>query len=112
MPHITRMLVPTDFTASSKAALDLAAELGARLGVPLIVMHAYGLPAYPLPEGVLLATPEQLAEMVATTSHDLHGELERARAHGAQADSELVEGDPFDVIVRIAQERACDLIVM
>jgi nucleotide-binding universal stress UspA family protein len=112
MPHVTRMLVPTDFTASSKAALDLAAELGARLGVPLIVIHAYGLPAYPLPEGVLLATPEQLAEMVATTSHDLHGELVRARALGAQAESELVEGDAYDVIVRIAQERDCDLIVM
>ncbi len=112
MPQVTRILVPTDFTPYSKAALDLAAELGSRLGVPLIVLHAYGLPAYPLPEGILLATPEQLAEIVATTAHDLHGELERARALGAQAESELVEGDAYDVIDRVSRERDVDLIVM
>lgn len=112
MRHVTRILVPTDFTASSQAALGMATELGVSLGVPLILVHAYGLPAYPLPEGVLMASPEQMGELVAAASHDLQGELERARALGAQAECELVEGDAYDVIDRVAREREVDLIVM
>jgi nucleotide-binding universal stress UspA family protein len=112
MATITRILVPTDFSASSRAALDLACDLASRLGLPLTVLHAYALPAYPLPEGVVLPTSEQTAETITRAARALHGELEHAQAHGVEARSLLAEGDPFDAIVRTAGELGADLIVM
>jgi nucleotide-binding universal stress UspA family protein len=112
MRPITRILVPTDFSTGSRAALDLACDLGTRLGVPLLLMHAYALPAYPLPEGVVLATPEQAAQIVGKSSQALHLELELAKGRGVTAESTLVEGDAFDTIMHVAKERDIDLIVM
>ena len=112
MRPISRILVPTDFSTGSRAALDLACDLGLRLGVPLLIMHAYALPAYPLPEGVVMATPEQAAQIVGKSSQALHLELELARGRGLTVDSTLVEGDAFDTIMHVAKERDVDLIVM
>jgi|RhiMetdeSRZDD1v2_1073273.scaffolds.fasta_scaffold758922_2 nucleotide-binding universal stress UspA family protein len=112
MRPITRILVPTDFSTGSRHALELACDLATRLGVQLLIMHAYALPAYPLPEGVVLATPQQAAEIVSKSSQALHRELEVARAHGIDADSILVEGDAFDSIMTVSKERDADLIVM
>jgi universal stress protein A len=112
MRPITRILVPTDFSTGSRAALDLACDLGTRLDVPLLLMHAYALPAYPLPEGVVLATPEQAAQVVGKSSQALHLELELAKGRGVNAESTLVEGDAFDTIMQVAKERDVDLIVM
>ena len=112
MSAINRILVPTDFSAGSHAAVELACELGSRLGVPLLLMHAYAIPAYPLPEGVVLATPEQAAEIVSKSSAALHKELDWVRARGVPVDSVIMEGDAFDAIVRVVKERGIDLIVM
>ena len=112
MRPITRILVPTDFSTGSRAALDLACDLGTRLGVPLLLMHAYALPAYPLPEGVVLATPEQTAQVVGKSSQALHLEVELARGRGVTVESLLHEGDAFDTIMEVAKERDIDLIVM
>ncbi|MCA9675868.1 MAG: universal stress protein [Myxococcales bacterium] len=113
MAHINRILVPTDFSACSRAALDVACELSSRLDVPLTIMHAYGIPAYPLPEGVILATPEQTAEIISHSSQALHQELDRAKALGATgADSVMVEGDAFDAIEQVVRERQIDLLIM
>jgi len=112
MPAITKILVPTDFSTGSRAAIDLACDLGKRLDVPLLLLHAYALPAYPLPEGVVLATPEQAAEIVSKSSEALHRDLDLVRSRGVFADSALIEGDPFDTIMQVTKERAVDLIVM
>jgi nucleotide-binding universal stress UspA family protein len=112
MRPISRILVPTDFSTGSKAALDLACDLASRLRVPLLLMHAYAIPAYPLPEGVVLATPEQATQIVSHSSAALHRELDTARARDITADSVLVEGDAFDAIMQVAKERDVDLIVM
>jgi nucleotide-binding universal stress UspA family protein len=112
MAAIHRILVPTDFSAGSRAALDLACELAQRLALPVVLMHAYAMPAYPLPEGVVLATPEQLAEIISKTSQALHAEAARAKALGVTVDALAIEGDAFDTIGQVAREKACDLIVM
>lgn len=112
MSGIHRILVPTDFSAASRAALDLACDLAARLSLPLIVMHAYAVRAYPLPDGSVLATPEETAREVAEATPELAREVERARARVGDVESVFVEGEPFDAIVRVARERAIDLIVM
>ena len=112
MGTIQRILVPTDFSESSRAALDLACELATSLGARLTVMHASAPQVYPLPEGAIMPSPERAAERLAGEAHALHGELEHARASGAEVDSVIVEGDPFAAIERAASDVGAHLIVM
>jgi nucleotide-binding universal stress UspA family protein len=112
MSSIHRILVPTDFSPGSRVALDLAVELAGRLDVPIVLMHAYAMPAYPLPEGVVLATPEQVAEILSKSSKALHVEVEHATRLGAKVESVIIEGDAYDAICKMVAEKACDLIVM
>lgn len=112
MAAIHKILVPTDFSECSRAALDLACELGEALGARLTVMHASAPQAYPLPEGGILPTPEWAAEHVATETHALHQELAHAKERIPAADSVIVEGDAFAAIEQAAKETGADLIVM
>jgi nucleotide-binding universal stress UspA family protein len=113
MPRISRILVPTDFSAYSRAAVDLACELSSRLGVPLTILHAYALPAYPLPEGSILPpSAERATEIVSHATVSLQSEVERARALGVDADTVIVEGEALHAIERTVADRNIDLIVM
>lgn len=114
MIRLTKVLVPTDFSAPSAKAVAYGEELARRFGASLHVLHAveeplaqgwnaYGYPAV-LPElraQVLADAQERLEEAVP--------QLERDR----QA-TELVTclGDPRREIVRFANDRGIDLIVM
>jgi nucleotide-binding universal stress UspA family protein len=114
MTAIHRILVPTDFSDCSRAALDLACELAPALGAQLTLVHAMTPQAYPIPavDGAILPDPAAAAEKVATEAHELHEELARARARVPDADSVIVEGDPLPAIEQAAKETGADLIVI
>lgn len=63
-------------------------------------------------DGVILPDPATAAEKVATDTHELHEELSRARAKVPDADSVIIEGDPFPAIEQAARETGADLIVI
>jgi nucleotide-binding universal stress UspA family protein len=46
MLTVRRILVPTDFSPASHAALDMAVELGRRFGAEITLMHAHQVPSY------------------------------------------------------------------
>ena len=111
--HLTKVLVPTDFSEASASALAYGLALARSFGASLHVLHTVeeplaqgwngiGLPALPeLREQVLADARRQLEEAVPA--------LERDR----QA-TELVTrlGDPCREIVQFAKERRVDLIVL
>jgi nucleotide-binding universal stress UspA family protein len=110
---IQRILVATDFSNHARAALRHAAELSSRLGVPLLIVHAYLVPAVPLPEGAVIPSPETLANAMARSSDALEVEKRTAIELGAVGvETTITEGPPAPKLADLARERKIDLIVM
>lgn len=110
---IKRILVPVDFSATSRAAVFRASELADALGATVELLHVLDLPKpqhmaaefyVPLPTEYRLdvrrQAEEQFKDWIATASIS------------PSVGRQLVEGKPSVEIVKYAQEHAIDLIVM
>jgi nucleotide-binding universal stress UspA family protein len=110
-----RFLFPTDFSFASRQALRLALAMAARDGACVDVLHVIAPPsklslvaaAYTgveMPkehEGARHDAELRLVEMLATVPTD-----------GISVNQMIEPGDPAATIVRVATERASDLVVM
>lgn len=103
--HANRVLVPTDFSENSRAALMLAIDLiNGKRGKSLILLHVVEASVPPCDEEEGVLDPEALKtriEMVAAS-----------RDHDVDIESLVVHGNPDRKIVEVADERNIDLIVM
>jgi nucleotide-binding universal stress UspA family protein len=98
---IPRCLVSgVDASPESLAALELALELADRLGARLVVVHAVGL----LEEGGYRPRPD-LGAIVADAR-------QRVGAGGAVVDPVYEDGPPPDVLLRVAEREAAELLVV
>jgi universal stress protein A len=110
---IQRVMLATDFSPHARAALRYAAELSGRLGVPLVLAHAYLVPALPLPEGAVIPSPDALAEAMARTGRELEAEKKTALELGAASvDTVVADGPAALKIVELAKDRNADLLVI
>ena len=101
----TRILVPTDFSPASGAALQYARVLASKFGASLEVLHV-------LDNDFLRAVVTDPRDVEAGASQKVQSLLTATeRAHGATA---LVKrsDDPADEIVSYAKSAGVDLIVM
>jgi nucleotide-binding universal stress UspA family protein len=108
-----RILCPVDFSETARAAMETAIELAGKFDGELLLVHAYPIPGYTFPDGSAVASARMLQELADEAARHLAewGEL----ASKAGAKKVLVEtavGDPAGEIVRLAQERKVDLVVM
>ena len=114
-PTITRILVPTDFSATSDAALDFAKMIAGTTGASLHLLHvfedpfvagAFAAEAYaPMP----LATRDALiADANTRLAHRLSPD-ERVRFN---ATTEVITGVSAPTIIEYARDTNADLIVM
>lgn len=114
------ILVPTDGSTHADAAIDWAADLAAKFGASLTLLHV-------LPENRISSYPEEIRayaryEKIVMSDLEVARSLaqrlleraaERARARGAGAvDTIVAEGNPAKVIVAQADRLKADLIVM
>ena len=105
---ISRILVPTDFSESSDAALEFARAIAERVGASIHLLHVLNEPL--LAEGLAAeafsrTTPSFERSVLDAAKADLSG-----RADGA-ASAEVVFGHPAD-IGAYASKLGADLIVM
>jgi nucleotide-binding universal stress UspA family protein len=115
MIHLKTILHPTDFSEDSKYALGLACSLAQGHKARVLLLHV-------LPKSPPIGRDSQVpAFKEAHTSEDLETYRDEAasrlaklreQAAGSQVETLLEEGDVSSVILRKAEETACDLIVM
>lgn len=100
-----RILVPTDFSACSEAALSTAISLAkGREQSEILLAHVVeaSVPAYDEELGVL--EPEALRTKMQM--------LSAMRQHNVPITSVVLHGNPADTIVQLATEKSADVIVM
>lgn len=110
---IQLILCPTDFSDCSRAAVDFARELAKQLGARMRLVHVFQLPQYVgWEDGMTLAaaSAQFLTDLRGRADAQLREVAERCRQDGVQTEAELVEGVPYQHIVRMSE--AADLVVM
>lgn len=113
MSSYSRVLVGTDGSETSYKAVDRAAAIARESGAQLVVVTAYR----PLSAREQQDAAQQLgAEAYKVTgSHPAEDVLREACLRigdGVDVETVAVEGDPVDVIVKTAQDRKADLLVV
>ena len=112
MARFRTILVPTDFSDCSEAALRVALDLAGTLGAKLRLLHVYPAPALLFdPYGIQPAEPI-LLEAPKAARQRLEREIEAVSGDGVEIDGEVREGVPAAQIVEEAREWGADLIVM
>jgi len=116
MERTKSILVATDFSECSKAALHAAAQWAERLGASLDLIHVWSIPSFPLPPAftgdpranqLLVDQPRQLAET------GLKRFVEAASNAGIFVRNALLElGDPAVTISQTAEREGYDMIVV
>jgi nucleotide-binding universal stress UspA family protein len=115
MTLFTRILVPTDFSPAADAALGYARALAKALGASLHILHVFDDPyttaAY-APEVYASLPPDFRERALQDAARELEARLgaEEKRQFGGTTD--VVVGSPAKEIIRFADAKSIDLIVM
>jgi nucleotide-binding universal stress UspA family protein len=106
------ILVATDFSDPSEAALRYALDLAAALKASVVLLHAYEIPVAGIPEANFVA-PFDMAERLAKASQAaLDGWVAKFGDRGVPLTGLLKCGDPREAVERAATEAHADLIVL
>ena len=104
-----RVLLATDGSSHAEEALKHARDLASRDGAQVIVVHAFAaVPSY-------LGEPWEdraMARHVAAGHQVANEAAQKLQEAGLEVIVEVLEGSPADAILRVADVRQCDLIVM
>lgn len=111
MPTFKHILVPTDFSAASAAAVELAITMASQFNAELTLLHVWELPVYPYME--LLAISAELTKSVEKAAAEcLATKLKEVQRRLPRAKSNLVLGVPWQQIVDVVKTSKADLLVM
>jgi nucleotide-binding universal stress UspA family protein len=113
MIDLRRILVPTDFSKSSRNALTYGAAFATRFGAELYLLHVVQDLALFIPEAVMVPpVVPPVEQFVSAARQALERALGELPLPDVRVTPEVVEGAPFEEIIRFARERDIDLIVM
>lgn len=104
-----RILLATDGSSHAQEALKYARDLALRHRAQVIVVHAFA----PVPSYLGEPWGDQAAGRHVAEGHRIAERVaEQLREAGVDLKVEVLEGPPADAILRVADVRECDLIVM
>jgi len=116
MKAIRHILVPSDFSEPSRAALEYAAELSRAFGASLDVLHVWEAPTFIPPASLLEAGVADLSlvEVFRKNAEDALAKfVDDARKREIVVRASFAElGPPARVITEFARKREYDLIVI
>jgi universal stress protein A len=113
MTAVKRLLVPTDFSPASSAAVRYAIDLATDLGATIHMLHVieeWDMTARHL-EALSIELPG-LRERVIADAADRLRTVAAGLGAALPIATEVREGRPADIIVDVARAKAIDLIVM
>ncbi len=113
MPNPTKtILVATDFSESSDEAFAKALEVGRPMGAALELVHVLDVgDSQRSPFGLINYTGDA-GGLIATIDRELATRVDRATAAGLHCYQRILEGGPYQEIVREARDARVDLIVI
>jgi nucleotide-binding universal stress UspA family protein/mono/diheme cytochrome c family protein len=111
-PDIKRILVPLDFSTSSRRALDYAAGMALRFDAALHLVHVCEVPT--MMTGSMDAYAIAYSDWALRLGEEAERELVKVTASlkARQVTTEVLFGNPARAIVEAAEANAADLIVM
>lgn len=113
MKTFDRILAATDFSPASQPALDNAERIARECGSPLLILHAYRIPAL---ASVAEAPASAYEDFQRAVRADAEERLDRVVAHartsGIDARGLLREGFADEEILDAAAREKADLVVM
>jgi nucleotide-binding universal stress UspA family protein len=101
---LTTIAVATDGSATAQRAVDAAFDLAQRFGAAVVILTAYV--ADRAADGAWASASATHAERVLADAEDAAGAL------GLEHSSAMLEGDPGEVIVGLAERHGADLLVV
>jgi nucleotide-binding universal stress UspA family protein len=107
---IRTILVPTDFSECSRAAVEQAAQFAQIFGADIRLLHIMEPPMYGL--DFTLSQPESPPGLREILTEKMRGLTEGLRKLGISAEGRFGIGVPFLEILQAAKDQAADLIVM
>lgn len=112
MPEIRRILCATDFSPASTRVYQYAIDLAARLQAEVKLIHAYQIPAYTLPDGVVEVPIEVENGIRDRLTKQLEEFARSIDTRGVRVESKLFDGVPYVEITRAAKEMSTDLVII
>lgn len=106
------LLVPTDFSEGSEAAIAYAVELAKPLGAELVVLHTYEIPMVGFPDGTLVATAELASRVLEGAQQGLRAVEQKHATTGVAMRTVVKQGDTWRTILETADEVGAGMIVM
>jgi universal stress protein A len=111
--RLQKILLPTDFSKYSAAAVQYACEMATKFDAELHLLHTLETHLSATPEfGMGLALPQYISESRAAATKALANVLEPKWAAGRTVIQTVLEGSPKVEIVRYARKQNIDLIVL
>ena len=107
-----RILVATDFSAPSRAALAYAVELAKGLRGRITLLHAYEIPSYSFPDVAVPVPPDMDRAIAKAATRSLHDACEPFAKSVVEIDVLVTRGKPWIEIERVADEKKIDMIVL
>jgi nucleotide-binding universal stress UspA family protein len=111
MPTFKHILVPTDFSVASSAAIELAVTMASKFGAELTLLHVWELPVYPYME-LMMLSPALTNSVEKAATECLATKLKEVQSSLPRAKSKLMMGVPWQQIVEVIKESKADLLVM
>jgi nucleotide-binding universal stress UspA family protein len=112
MFKLRTILVPTDYSPTSEAAIAYAIDLASLVGATVHVLHAYEIPVYGAPDTAFVASPETMTAIKNAAKKGLDAAIARFQVRGVALEGHLTEGRPWEAILDTAAKVGADLIVI
>jgi nucleotide-binding universal stress UspA family protein len=113
MLSIRKIVCPTDFSDAAGAAIQYASELATHFGAEIYLVNVVPvLPALPSDPNWVLQVPEYERLLHADAEQQLRKVAASIETKGVRVQTGVGHGDAAAEIVRIAQERGADMIVI
>jgi nucleotide-binding universal stress UspA family protein len=106
------ILVGTDFSDTSRAALDWALDLAKKLGARVVIGHVYDLPLIGLPDASIMVDAETASRLSNDAQKALDNEVARVAKQGTVVEGLLRQGDARDALPELAGACKAGLLVV